>query len=182
MSALVLATGAKKSRPLLLGAIFQRGHQNCIPEWNSFQSSPKIIWNFPLEILACVFLRKSIPHCCKIEACQHQIDLIPKRPIPFALLPVLEPELIRFTVTSFQLHNRGSPNSGLQLQSQVSKFGSPRVNTGCMNNQGWPTSPPSLQRAINGSLLWAGVLIPQTLPAGKSWCYASVMCCPRFDE
>ena len=61
----------------------------------------------------CKFLRKSVCTGVKsLEACQHQIDLIPKRPIHSGLLPVLEPEPIRFTVTSFQLNNRGSPNSG----------------------------------------------------------------------
>ena len=102
----------------------------------------------------CKFLRKSVCTGVKsLEACQHQIDLIPKRPIP----PVLEPEPIRFTVTSFQLNNRGSPNSGPN-----SKVRSPNSSLQGLTPAAWiiRADQAPLQRPINGN----GVQIPQTLP------------------
>ena len=101
----------------------------------------------------CKFLRKSVHTGVKsLEACQHQIHL--KRPIH----PVLEPEPIRFTVTSFQLNNRGSPNSGPN-----SKVRSPNSSLQGLTPAAWiirADQQARLQRPINGG----GVQIPQTLP------------------
>ena len=110
-SALVLAAGYEKQ------AIFYLGQFSTWDTRTAFQSEP----NFHQPIFArkktqfsCMYISEEVSCAVvkSLEACQHQTDLIPKRPILLGLLPVLEPELIRFTVTSFQLNNHGSPNSG----------------------------------------------------------------------
>ena len=98
MSALVLATGDQN---LLLGTTEDTR--------TAFQSEPifhHLIFNIPEY-----FVRSFYTTVKCLEACQHQIDLIPRRPI-HSVLRVLELELILFMVTSFPLNKRMSPKSG----------------------------------------------------------------------
>ena len=153
MSALVPATGAEKRDLFYLGQFSTKEDTR-----TAFRSEPIFINssspNWTSEIVLRVnFWGSLCTGVNSLEACQHQIDLIPKRPIP----PVLEPEPIRFTVTSFQLNNRGSPNSGPN-----SKARSPNSSLQGLTPAAWiiRVDQAPLQRPINGG----GVQIPQTLP------------------
>ena len=146
---------------LLLGikkqAIFYLGQFSTWDTRTAFQSEPIFI-NPSSQKKATIFLHVyfwgSQLHCCKIPwslSTSNWLDSQASNTLGLA-------PCFRARTDLLYGHKLSAQQSRVSkfgfLWSQVSKFESPRVNTDCMNNQGWPAPP--LQRPINSSsVLWA---------------------------
>ena len=134
---------AVKQGHLLLATLLGTSQYGYIPRRTYFCSIQKI-WDFSGLWIS----GKLSPKC--LQPCQHQTDLIPQRPIQHRLAPCF-----RAWTDLLYGHNLSAQQTRLSKfspspWSQVSKFRSPRVNTACMNNQGWPAS--LVQRPIKSAL------------------------------